>query len=702
MSRRRVLAVAGLLGLLAVLAVPPARAAQDTGEAPSLGSGPHAPRTPIKHFITLMQENHSFDNYFGTYPGADGIPPGVCMPFDNKDPQGGCVPSSHLGNRSITDLGHTRPVFEAQYNNGRLDGFISAFRRQGQSGQHAMGYYDDRDIPYYWNIADNYVLFDRFFTSAAAGSVWNHMFWVTGTPGNPKEDSIPPGGFGDLPTIFDRLEQAGVSWKFYVQNYDPTINFRTIKTAEKGERASQVVWVPLLSYARYIDDQKLRRHIVNLDEYYKDVRDGTLPAVSYIVPSGASEHPPGRIQAGERFVRSLLNALASSGSWKDTAFTWTYDDWGGWYDHVKPPQVDEYGYGFRAPALLVSAWARRGHVDHTTLDFTSILKFIEENWNLRPLAERDAAANSIAGAFDFRAGPRPPEYISTVRVPPRPPEGNRGVIYGAYGVAMVLSLVIFAGARAAPLRPVPAPAARAPARQRRPTPRRAGPTPPGGRDRPRPAIPSLRPLLARSVAISRRTWARRPSWQRPAPARTGPVPNGFPAPERLGAPIEELIRLLPQQFPGRTARRLPETAAARAAKQVHADAAMVLLDDGVGVLKVSGSIGLPPGRSALEAGDGVELLLQQLHTDPVTVPLSILTPLPGGRRQPLLAVPLVHGDHAFGLIVVVRHPQPDNGQVPLFTGRDAQALTALAEELGEPLRVLFLLRRLKRSLEAGR
>ena len=122
---------------------------------------------------------------------------------------------------------------------------------------------------------------------------------------------------------------------------------------------------------------------------------GTLPAVSYIVPAGASEHPPGRIQAGERFVRSLLNALASSSSWKDSAFTWTYDDWGGWYDHVKPPQVDRYGYGFRAPALLVSAYARRGHVDHTQLDFTSILKFIEENWNLKPLAARDAAANSL-------------------------------------------------------------------------------------------------------------------------------------------------------------------------------------------------------------------------------------------------------------------------------------------------------------------
>lgn len=705
MSRLRLLAVAGLLGVVAVLAVPPARAGQETSGAPSLGSGKHAPRTPIKHFITLMQENHSFDNYFGSYPGADGTPPGVCMPFDADDPKGGCVKPFHLGNRSVTDLGHTRTVFNAQYDGGRMDGFISSYRRQGQSGLHSMGYYDDRDIPYYWNIADNYVLFDRFFTSSGAGSVWNHMFWVTGTPGNPRDDSIPPGGFGDLPTIFDRLEQAGVSWKFYVQNYDPTINFRTIRTAEKGERASQVVWVPPLSYARYVDDPRLRSHIVDLSEYYQDVARGTLPAVSYIVPSGASEHPPGRIQAGERFVRSLLNALASSGSWKDSAFTWTYDDWGGWYDHVKPPKVDKYGYGFRAPSLVVSAYARRGHVDHTQLDFTSILKFIEENWNLRPLAKRDAAANSIGVAFDFRAGPRPPEYISTVRVPAAPPEGRRPVIYTAYGLALALSVAIFAGARVSPLGATPVPAAATgpaparPARPRRPLPRPA-PSPAGGNGA-KPATPPWRPLPA-GAGVHQRIWARRPKRPRPLPIGRRSRTNSFPAPERLGAPIEELIRLLPQQLPARTARRLPGTTAARAAKRARADAAMVMLDDGTGVLKVSGSIGLPPGRSAPEAGDGVELLLQQLHTDPVTVPLSILTPLPGGRRQPLLAVPLVHGDQAFGLIVVVRHPRPGNGHVPLFTGRDVQALTGLADELAGPLRALFLLRRLKRGLEGGR
>jgi phospholipase C len=437
MNRCRLAIVASLLGLVALVCAPAAAGAEgDTG----LDLPGHKPRTPIRHFITLMQENHSFDNYFGTYPGADGLPADACMPADLDDPAEGCVKPFHLASRPITDLGHSREVFERQHRSGRMDGFVSAFRHEGLNGENAMGYYDDRDLPYYWNVADRYVLFDRFFTSAAGGSVWNHMFWVTGTPGNFDADVIPNGGFKDLPTIFDRLEEAGVSWKFYVQNYDPTINFRTAKDPSKGDKVSQVIWVPPLLYGRFIDNPKLSRHIVDLDEYFKDLRRGTHPAVSYIVPSGASEHPPGSIQAGERFVRGLLNALAASSSWSSSAFHWTYDDWGGWYDHVKPPQVDRYGYGFRAPALMVSAYAKPGEVVHTQLDFTSILRFIEDNWNLEPLAERDAKANSLADGFDFTSGPRPPEFIPVGRAQKVTPEAaRRPVIYGAYGVALLFA-----------------------------------------------------------------------------------------------------------------------------------------------------------------------------------------------------------------------------------------------------------------------
>jgi phospholipase C len=400
-------------------------------------------KTPIEHVVYLMQENHTFDNYFGTYPGADGIPPDTCMPRDPDHPETGCVAPFHIGGKAVRDLGHSRGIFRNQYNRGRMDGFVRAHERTGADGSQAMGFYDDRDLPFYWNIADEYVLFDRMFTSSNGGSVWNHMYWIAADPGT-TSDSIPPTGF-DVPTIFDLLEEAGVSWKFYIQNYDPAITIRNRQGM--GDRGSQVIWAPLLAYPRFLDDPKLFGHIVDMSEYYRDLEAGTLPAVSYMVPSGASEHPPGSIQAGERFVRSLINALARSSSWSSSLFMWTYDDWGGWYDHVAPPQVDAYGYGFRAPALLVSPYARRGFVDHTELDFTSMIRFISDNWGLRSLTSRDAAAQTFVGALDFTRPPRAPVFAAGSRegVAQRA-EPRRPLIFMTYGTTLVLATGLIAAA----------------------------------------------------------------------------------------------------------------------------------------------------------------------------------------------------------------------------------------------------------------
>jgi phospholipase C len=433
----RVAARLGLAAALAALAAAPGARAADPAAAT---------RTPIRHVVFLMQENHSFDNYFGTYPGVNGIPSGTCMPVDPRSHTNrACVTPFSIGDRPATDLSHNVRTFRSEYRGGQMDGFVSTFRREGVHTDLAMGHYVESDLPYYWNVAHDYVLFDRFFTSAAGGSIWNHMFWVTGTPGNFKEDVLPTArdGFGKLPTIFDRLQAKGISWKFYVQNYDPRITYRSDVL---GDRGSQVVWVPLLDYARYIDSPELRSHIVDLSQYYVDLRNGTLPAVAYIAPSGSSEHPPGRIQAGERFVRSLITELMRSSSWQSSAFLWSYDDWGGWYDHVRPPKVDAYGYGFRGPALLVSPYARRGFVDDTTLDFTSVLKFIEQNWGLAPLARRDARANSIAGAFDFSRPPRPPQLLAADFRPPRYTPPKSAALYPAYGAAIAVALAALGAA----------------------------------------------------------------------------------------------------------------------------------------------------------------------------------------------------------------------------------------------------------------
>ncbi|MGH3444648.1 MAG: alkaline phosphatase family protein [Nocardioidaceae bacterium] len=409
---------------------------------PAQARAGHRPVTPIKHMVALFQENHTFDNYFGTRPGVDGIPAGTCMPVKEgtKRP---CVKPFWIGGRAVDSLEHTKEQFYREFDNGKMDGFVQANSDFGRNGSLAMGYYDARDLPYYWNVADNYVLFDHWFSSVRAGSVANHVFAVSARPGvSPRSPNVvPKRGYGDLPTIFDRLEAAGVSWKFYVQNYDPGINYRTIEQTPE-DRAAQVFWVPLLGMNRFIDNPRLARHIVDLSQFYRDAQRGTLPAVSYVVPSGDSEHPPGRLQAGERLVRSMVDELARSPEWSSSAFLWTYDDWGGWWDHVPPPRVDRWGYGMRVPTLLVSPYARKDFVDHRTSDFASILRFIEVNWNLPPLASRDRHAYDLMGSFDFKRPPRAPQVLPTTRPRPAGPPPRTLPVYLAYAVGLGLTFAL--------------------------------------------------------------------------------------------------------------------------------------------------------------------------------------------------------------------------------------------------------------------
>ena len=399
------------------------------------------PNTPIEHFIVVMQQNHTFDNYFGTYPGANGIPDGVCIPLNVSDPKNKqCVTPYEITNQPISDLSHSETIFFDQYQNGKMNGFVDALTKINQDGQLSMGRFTEKQIPFYWNLADQYVLFDNYFSSAHTGSITNRMYWVAGKPGS-EFNRIPQGGFGDIPTIFDRLQERGISWKFYIKDYNPELNYRTAK--ELDFLPPQVQWVPLLSFDRFIDDPELSSHIVDLDEYYTDLENGTLPAVSYVLLLGATEHPISDLSLGERASRTMLHTLMQSDSWENSAFLLTYDDWGGWYDHVPPPQIDDRGYGFRVPALLVSPYARMGHIDHTLLDHTSILKFIEENWDIPPLAERDAQANNISSAFDFSMAPRPAILVSDTREVPEPRvEPRRIVIYAAYGAAMLFAFLI--------------------------------------------------------------------------------------------------------------------------------------------------------------------------------------------------------------------------------------------------------------------
>jgi len=403
-----------------------------------------APNTPIEHFIVVMQQNHTFDNYFGTYPGANGLPKDICVPVSLSNDKASCVAPFKITNEPISDLSHSDAIFSKQFQDGKMNGFVDSLNSLNQNGTLSMGYYNDQDIPFYWNLADEYVLFDNYFSSAHTGSITNRMFWVSGRAGR-EFNRIPEGGFGNIPTIFDKLQERDISWKFYIRNYNPEFNYRKLK--ELDFLPPQIQWVPLLSFDRFLDDPELSSRIVDFSEYYKDLENGSLPAVSYVLLLGATEHPISDPSLGEKATQTMLHALMQSDSWKSSAFFLTYDDWGGWYDHVPPPQIDERGYGFRVPSLLVSPYARKGHIDHTLLDHTSILKFIEENWNIPPLAERDTKANNFTSAFDFSSAPRPPILIPATREVPEPRiEPRRIVIYAAYGAAMLFAFMILARA----------------------------------------------------------------------------------------------------------------------------------------------------------------------------------------------------------------------------------------------------------------
>ncbi len=444
MRRSKILAFV-IVVIVGVFQMSPVQAA-----APAQEGTPRT-KTPIQHLIFVMQENHTFDNYFGTYPGADGLPADTKMPVDPANPAAGVVTPWHIGDTTITDMSHNAQSFAGQFDNGKMDGFVSALNAIGENGRFSMGYYDDRDVPYYWNLADNYVLFDRFFSSTPDGSFPNHLFAVAAVAPPSQNPAVVAGTLQNTPTIFDRLQAAGISWKFYVQNYDPTINYRHLTGV--GSRDGQVIWVPLLNMDRFIDNPALSSHIVDLKQYYVDLQQGNLPAVSYIVPSGASEHPPQYPHNGQKFIRSLLQELMRSSAWTSSAFLLAYDDWGGWYDHVVPPRVDPSGYGLRVVAMLISPYARQAYIDHTQLDFTSVLKFIENNWGVPSLATRDASANDLMSAFDFSQAPRPAQFLPLTRqnaVPVR--RAPTGIIYGLYGLALAVSALVFAFAFLGPRR----------------------------------------------------------------------------------------------------------------------------------------------------------------------------------------------------------------------------------------------------------
>ncbi len=424
--------VAGI-ALLALLALGACTVA--AGEAVRREDPPARPSPrgifKLDHLIFVVMENRSFDSYFGTYPGADGIPmrdgrPAACVP----DPEGGCVRPYHDPS-FVNDGGpHGHSSTPVDVNGGKMNGFVRAYRRAapfcrrnpglpcrptptGPRGQPSiMGYHDRRELPNYWAYADRFVLQDRMFAPGDSWTLPSHLFLVSAwsarctDPRDPmscSSDMIQTDAMKEIAKgepiyawtdITYLLHREGVSWAYYIDD-GSCVDACPPERLREGTQLSQS---PLPGFTTVRRNDQLR-NIRPISRYLSAARSGTLPSVSWVMPPmTASEHPPYSIRAGQAFATRVINAAMRGPDWNSTAIFLTWDDWGGFYDHVVPPRVDENGYGIRVPGLTISPYARAGTIDHQTLSFDAYLKLIED---------RFLGGERLDPATDGRPDPRP-------------------------------------------------------------------------------------------------------------------------------------------------------------------------------------------------------------------------------------------------------------------------------------------------------
>jgi phospholipase C len=332
---------------------------------PSLAATANAAAAnPINHVVVIVQENHTFDNYFGTFPGANGI---------KNDPP--TVHPFHItGN--IPNLCHSTACAHVDYNNGKMDGFL-----QAEGSNSTFGYFDQSDIPYYWSLAQNYTLFDNYFTSAMGPSLPNHLYLVAAQDGGIADSVLNQHARLNISSIANELENANDSWSYYSPYHVGNENA-----------------LGLLS--SIANNTTMLANLKNSQQFLVDLQNGNMPDVSYIMADdGQNEHPPFSISSGAQWVQSIIGGIQASPYWGSTVILLTWDDYGGWYDHVVPPQVDKYGLGFRVPLLMISPFAKQGYIDHTLSDHTSLMKFIERVFDLPAVTQRDGAASDLMEAL---------------------------------------------------------------------------------------------------------------------------------------------------------------------------------------------------------------------------------------------------------------------------------------------------------------
>jgi len=410
----------------------------------------------IKHVIIIMQENRSFDSYFGTYPGVDGIPmsggvPTVC----SQDPQTNqCLKPYHDTNDRNLGGPHAARDAVNDINGGKMDGFVGDAETAGRNcrpphercggGRDVMGYHDRNELPNYWAYADNYVLHDKMFEPNASWSLPAHLFLVSewsaictraGDPTsctNALDKPALPMDFGaqvppDYPwtDLTYLLHKSHVSWAYYIMaGLEPDTEDGSMNGPQRNQNAhTPGIWNPLPHFDTVNADGELG-NIAPLKNFFAAAKNGTLPSVVWICPAQPySEHPPALVSRGQAYVTALVNAVMQSPDWNSSAIFLAWDDWGGFYDHVVPPRVDENGYGLRVPSMVISPYARKGFVDHQTLSFDAFVKFIEDDFlggsrldprtdgrpDPRPdVRENEPLLGDLRNDFDFSQPPRAP------------------------------------------------------------------------------------------------------------------------------------------------------------------------------------------------------------------------------------------------------------------------------------------------------
>jgi phospholipase C len=428
----------------------------------------------IKHVIIIMQENRSFDSYFGTYPGADGIPmkngvAAVCVP----NPKGPCERPYH-DTADVNGGGpHGAVNAVADVNGGKMDGFIR--ERDTAKGRSqcktiddpacnagakpdVIGYHTAAEIPNYWAYARNYVLDGHMFEPVKSWSLPDHLYLVSAWSArcqtfNPmschnaitgpyRAHQFEQAVRRELTTGTTSVDLAWtdvtwllhahhVSWAYFVQEgTQPDCSSDSALTCPPVRQSATTpgIWNPLPVFEDVHEDKQLA-DIKGLPAYFADAEAGTLPAVSWIAPSNPdSEHPPASVHQGQAYVTALINAAMKSPDWNSTAIFLSWDDWGGFYDHVIPPNVDANGYGLRVPSLVISPYAKKGYLDNQTLSSDAYLKFIEDDFlggaRLNPrtdgrpdprpdVRENERILGDLVSDFDFSQPPRKPFLLPT-------------------------------------------------------------------------------------------------------------------------------------------------------------------------------------------------------------------------------------------------------------------------------------------------